>query len=46
MKLASSQDNMLSSLLNEGLDARIGLVEKTKTLDELGKVGCRDERDM
>ena len=43
MKLSSSQNDVFSGFLNESLDTGIGLVEKTKTLDELGKVGWRKE---
>jgi len=46
MKLSSGQNDVLSSLLDESLDARIGLVEKTKSLDELGKVGWRKGREI
>ena len=40
MKLSSCEDNMLPGLLNERLNAWVGLVQQTKTLDQLGEVGC------
>ena len=35
MKLACGEDDVLSGRLDERLDARIGLVEKTETLNQL-----------
>lgn len=41
VQLAGGEDNVLSSLLDERLDARVGLVEEAQTLDELRQVGRR-----
>lgn len=40
MQLACGEDDMLSSLLYQSLDARIRLVEHPKSLDELEHLGC------
>lgn len=38
VELSSSGDNVLSSLGDPGLNARVGLGETLKSLDELGEI--------
>ena len=39
MKLSSGEDDVLARLLDERLHTRVGLIQKTETLDKLGQVG-------